>query len=181
MSEYIDFILDKCPMGLIIFNRKNIFYSNKKANSFLGNFELPAEIITMNKRIYDAIDKGQLSELFPGEICFTKKFDDSPSNWIFRIYINEKPEPIIYLVILEETISDKLNMNKIRQQYRLTRKETDILRRVLNGLRNSVIAEDLEVSEQTIKDHLSSIYIKLGAENRLALMRLLIYNSHNQS
>jgi DNA-binding CsgD family transcriptional regulator len=174
MNEHMDFILDKCPMGLIIFNRKSIFYSNRKANNFLSRFELPAEITSINKRIYDAIDKGQLGELFPGEICFSKKFDDSPSNWIFRIYINDKPDPVVYLVIVEETISNKINMNEIRQKFKLTRRESDILRRVIDGLRNIEIADELEISEQTIKDHLSNIYKKIGAENRMALMRLLI-------
>lgn len=174
MDEHMDFILDKCPMGLIIFNRKSIFYSNRKANNFLSRFELPAEITSINKRIYDAIDKGQLRELFPGEICFSKKFDGSPSNWIFRIYINDKPDPVVYLVIVEETISNKIDINQIRQQFRLSRRESDVLRRVLDGLRNIEIAEELQISEQTIKDHLSSIYKKIGAGNRMALMRVLI-------
>lgn len=174
MNEYMDFILDRCPMGLIIFNRKSIFYSNRKANTFLSRFELPAEITTINKRIYDAIDKGQLRELFPGDICFSRKFDNSQNNWIFRIYINENPDPVVYLVIVEETISNKIDMNDIRQQFRLTRRESDILRRVLDGLRNIEIAEELEISEQTVKDHLSNIYRKIGAENRMALMRVLI-------
>jgi DNA-binding CsgD family transcriptional regulator len=174
MNEHMDFILDRCPMGLIIFNRKSIFYSNRKANSFLSRFELPAEITNIKNRIYDAIDKGQLGELFPGEICFSKKFDGSPSNWIFRIYINDKPDPVVYLVIVEETISNKMDINQIRQQFRLSRRESDILRRVVDGLRNLEIAEEFQISEQTIKDHLSSIYKKIGAENRMALMRVLM-------
>ena len=174
MNEYMDFILDRCPMGLIIFNRKSIFYSNRKANDFLSRFELPAEITNIKNRIYDAIDKGQLKELFPGEICFSKKFNDSQSNWIFRIYINDKPDPVVYLVIVEEPISNKIDINQIRQQFRLTRRESDVLRRVLDGLRNIEIAEELEISEQTIKDHLSNIYKKIGTENRMALMCKLI-------
>ena len=177
MNEEIEFILKKLPIGLIIFNRKSILYTNKKANNFLSRFELPAEITGIKNRIFDAIDKGRLSELFPGEICFTKKFSDSPSHWIFRVYIYDKPDPIVYLVIIEETISNKLNMNEIRQQYKLTRRELDILRRVLDGLKNAEIAEDLEISEQTVKDHLSNIYMKIGVENRTGLMRTLLYSS----
>lgn len=183
MSEDIDFILNKCPIGLIIFNRKlDIVYRNKRANIFLNRFEPPPDITTINKRIFDAIDKGRLNELFPGEIYLTKKFDGSPSNWIFRFYIYEKPNPLVYLVIIEETVSNKLDMNGIRQQYKLTRRETDILRRVLDGFRNIEIAEELEISEQTVKDHLSNIYMKIGAENRMALMRTLIHtpNMHSE-
>ena len=63
MNEHMNFILDRCPMGLIIFNRKSIFYSNRKANNFLSRFELPAEITNINKRIYDAIDKGTIKRI----------------------------------------------------------------------------------------------------------------------
>jgi DNA-binding CsgD family transcriptional regulator len=180
-SEYIDFILDKCPVGLILFDRRNISFSNKKANGFLGRFELPIEITKINGRIFDAIQRGRLGELFPGEISLTRKFDGSPSNWIFRIYICEKPDPLVYLVIIEETISNKLNINELRQKFGLTRRETDILKRVLDGLRNIEIAEELEIAEQTVKDHLSKVYKKIGVDNRTDLMRTLVYSSNNQT
>jgi DNA-binding CsgD family transcriptional regulator len=177
MNGEIEFILKKLPIGLIIFNRKNIFYTNKKATSFLSRFDLPDEITSIKNRIFEAIDSGRLNELFPGEICLTKKLKGSPSHWIFRIYAYDKPDPIIYLVIIEETISNKLNMDEVRQQFRLSRRENDILRRVLDGLKNTEIAEDLEISEQTVKDHLSNIYKKTGGANRTGLMRTLLYSS----
>jgi len=65
-------------------------------------------------------------------------------------------------------------MNGIRQQFKLTRRETDILRRVLDGLTNSEVAMDIDISEQTVKDHLSNIYMKTGAKNRFALLRSIM-------
>ena len=97
------------------------------------------------------------------------------------MYIQEKLSPLVYLLIFEETVSNKLDMNSVRQQFRLTRRETDILRRVLDGSKNTEIAVELEISEQTVKDHLSNIYSKTGTENRMALMRNLVYSSNNQS
>jgi DNA-binding CsgD family transcriptional regulator len=182
MQHDMDFILNKCPVGLIIFDRKtNIVYRNKRAGSILNRFELPPEITAINKRIFEAVDRGRLNDLFPGEIYLTKKFDGSPSNWIFRFYVYEKPDALIYVVIMEETISNKLDMNEIRQKFRLTRRETDIVRRVVDGRRNIEIAEEIDISEQTVKDHLSNIYIKTGAENRIALMRTLMQTSNIQS
>jgi DNA-binding CsgD family transcriptional regulator len=181
MVEGIEFIINKCPVSLIIFNRKmDMIDHNKKASIFLNRFELPEEIITVTKRIFDAVARGKLGELFPGEICITKKLDGSTSNWLFRIYIQEKTEPFVYLLIFEETISNKLNMNGIRQEFKLTRRETDILRRVLDGYKNTDIATELEISEQTVKDHLSNLYSKTGTENRMGLMRNLVYSPNNQ-
>ena len=181
-SEDIDFILNKCPVGLIIFDRKmDIAYSNRRSNSILNRFELPSEVTTINKNIFEAVNRGRLNELFPGEIYLTKKFDGSPSNWIFRFYVHEKPDPLIYVVIIEETISNKLNMNEIRRKFRLTRCETDIVRRVVDGSRNIEIAEELNISVQTVKDHLSNIYMKIGVGNRMALLRTFMQTSNIQT
>jgi DNA-binding NarL/FixJ family response regulator len=45
---------------------------------------------------------------------------------------------------------------------------------VINGLKNGDIAHILEISEQTVKDHLSNIYIKLGTDNRVTLVSFLL-------
>jgi len=175
MVEDLVFLINKCPVGLIIFNRKlAIIDRNKKASMFLNRFELPEEIGAVTKRLFDASERGKISELFPGEIYITKKLDGSASNWVFRLYIQEKSDPLVYLLIFEETVSNKLDMNGIRQQFKLTRRETDILRRVLDGLTNSEIAMDIDISEQTVKDHLSNIYMKTGAKNRFTLLRLIM-------
>jgi len=182
MVEEIAFIINKCPVGLFIFNRKmDIIDRNKKALMFLNRFDLPEEIITVTKRLFNATERGKLSELFPGEIHITKKLDGSASNWVFRLYVQEKSNPLVYLLVFEETVSNKLDMNGIRQEYKLTRRETDILRRVIDGSKNTEIAVELEITEQTVKDHLSNVYLKTATENRMALMRTLVHCLNNQS
>jgi DNA-binding CsgD family transcriptional regulator len=180
--EGAEFIINKCPVGLIVFNHKmDIVDRNKKGSIFLNSFELPEEITRVGNRIFDAIKWGKLNENFPGEIYITKKLDGSASNWVFRLYIREKPNPLVYLLIFEGTVSNKLDMGGIRQQFRLTRREADILRRVIDGSKNADIAVELEISLQTVKDHLSNIYLKTGTENRMTLMRTLVYSPDNQS
>ena len=177
MNEITEYILHKIPTGVIVFDQKmDIVYSNRQARYFLDGHGLPDEISTLSRKIFDAMSASRLNELFPGEVHFTKKFDGSPSNWKFSFLICENPNPLVVIFIMEEKISNKLGMNEIRRQYRLTRKETDILRRVLDGLKNTEIAEDVEIAEQTVKDHLSNIYMKIGVENRVSLMRTLMYS-----
>ena len=48
----------------------------------------------------------------------------------------------------------------------LTRREADILRHLATGLPLKEIAENLNISKNTIKTHLRNLYRKLGAEDR---------------
>lgn len=57
---------------------------------------------------------------------------------------------------------------------RLTPRERDILRLLREGHPNKVIANRLDVSEVTVKSHLGNIFRKLGVQNRLQAMKLLV-------
>ncbi|KUF18271.1 response regulator transcription factor [Streptomyces silvensis] len=48
----------------------------------------------------------------------------------------------------------------------LTARERGVLRLLALGLSNRLIARELGISEKTVKNHLSSIYLKIGATDR---------------
>lgn len=52
----------------------------------------------------------------------------------------------------------------------LSQREFEIVRMVARGLRNRAIAEQLFISEGTVKVHLHNIYEKLGVNGRMELM-----------
>jgi DNA-binding CsgD family transcriptional regulator len=55
----------------------------------------------------------------------------------------------------------------------LTSRELAVLTRLLNGQRAAAIAEDLVVSQSTVRNHLSSIYAKLRVDGQVDLIRTL--------
>lgn len=55
----------------------------------------------------------------------------------------------------------------------LTRKEQQIVDLVLQGLKNKAIAEEVFLSESTVKVYLSRVFRKYGVKNRCQLMTLL--------
>lgn len=59
---------------------------------------------------------------------------------------------------------------------RLSNREMEVVRCVAMGLRNKEVADKLGVSEATIKNHLTSIYAKLGVSDRLELILHAIHN-----
>jgi DNA-binding NarL/FixJ family response regulator len=56
---------------------------------------------------------------------------------------------------------------------KLTSREWAVLTRLLDGQRVPAIAADLYVSQSTVRNHLSSIYAKLGVHSQVDLIRLI--------
>lgn len=55
----------------------------------------------------------------------------------------------------------------------LSHREVEILKQLVLGYSNKEIAQRLNAAEQTVKNHVSLIYDKIGLHNRFQLMRLL--------
>ena len=49
----------------------------------------------------------------------------------------------------------------------LTKREAEILKLIAKGKTNLEIAGDLSISQQTVKNHVSKIFLKLEAKNRI--------------
>ncbi|SDK04794.1 two component transcriptional regulator, LuxR family [Lentzea albidocapillata subsp. violacea] len=67
---------------------------------------------------------------------------------------------------LAPTVADRL-MNRLRTpDTALTRRETEVLVLVAEGLSNRAVAQRLHLTEGTVKSHLARIYTKLGVDSR---------------
>jgi DNA-binding NarL/FixJ family response regulator len=63
-----------------------------------------------------------------------------------------------------------------RARFRLTPRELEIVRFIVEGSTNRDIAARLAISEDTVKHHLRSIFDKLGVSNRLELGLFAVSN-----
>ena len=68
---------------------------------------------------------------------------------------------------LEKAAKRDLAYRDLRE--RLTQRELEIVRAVTDGLRNKEIADQLRISEGTVKMHLHNIYEKLSVRSRMQL------------
>ena len=170
-KELVDFLFAQMPLGVIIFDAAmNITYLNRRAENFLRHYHLPDEVTNVCGRIFEAMNNGKLAALFPGEVIMYQNIAGTPNRWIISLHICKEPRQFVSVFMSEEKMSNKINVNKARMQYKFTRRETDLVRRVLDGRRNEEIAEDFGIAKQTVKDHLSNIYMKCMVENRFGLI-----------
>jgi DNA-binding NarL/FixJ family response regulator len=61
-------------------------------------------------------------------------------------------------------------------KFKFTKREADIIDEMIQGKNNAQLAEALNLSENTIKTHIQSIYRKAGAGNRTELAYILMMN-----
>ena len=61
----------------------------------------------------------------------------------------------------------------IIENYQLSKREWEIIQQICEGYTNGQISENLFISLQTVKDHVSRIYKKTGVKNRVQLVNMI--------
>ncbi|MCX7820318.1 MAG: response regulator transcription factor [Brevinematales bacterium] len=67
---------------------------------------------------------------------------------------------------------NKLPENFIKN-YKIGKRETEIINMIIQGLDNKEIADKLFISESTVRNHISNIYRKLNVSNRIELLKTI--------
>lgn len=111
------------------------------------------------------------------EMVFLKEFNS--------IYSYSIAMPIIYLVwniisfymkIIPHQNSLKMNLQispQILSTFKITTQEKKIIKEIVAGKGNKEIASELCISSHTVKNHITNIYKKTGATNRVELLSKL--------
>lgn len=61
----------------------------------------------------------------------------------------------------------------IISEYELTFREIEMAEKILDGASNKEIAYDLELSQNTVRNHIYYLYQKLGIQKRMDLLKLI--------
>ncbi len=89
-----------------------------------------------------------------------------------------------YLLYIDELEEKSANHTKLAKQdishkfdeYELSKRQIEVLKHISNGLNNTEIAEEMFVSNNTIKTHSSNIYSKLDVKNRVQAIKKITSN-----
>jgi two-component system nitrate/nitrite response regulator NarL len=74
--------------------------------------------------------------------------------------------------VLVEALRESLahgNITRSPKDYGLTRRELDIITKIVSGHSNKEVGEEFAISERTVKHHLTNIFDKVGVSSRLQL------------
>ena len=73
---------------------------------------------------------------------------------------------LLYKIVNPEVSSSGNSSNSIHINTILTRRELEILSELSNGLSNHEISCNLNISENTVKKHISNIFMKINVKDR---------------
>lgn len=80
------------------------------------------------------------------------------------------------LKLLMNANIDSLNKTSVKQDYQLTEKEKSILMYLIDGLEYKEIASQLDLSPNTVRNHVANIYKKLHVTSRAQAIKLYNIN-----
>lgn len=86
----------------------------------------------------------------------------------------QQPEPVVQTLNLEEA------MDIVKEKYELTKREVEILKEVYDGKTNTQIAEDLFISESTVKAHIYNIFRKMNVKSRVEAVCIVREEKENK-
>ena len=104
-----------------------------------------------------------------------------PEIYSFRAFLLSQDQDDLnegaYILVLIERVSPskkKINIDKTRQRFNLTNRESEVVELLLLGLKNKEIADRLSVCVYTIEDHLKKIMKKMQVGNRTSIFAKLL-------
>lgn len=92
--------------------------------------------------------------------------DVAGSELIDTIYRVMQGEVVIHPRVANRLVRELARHDKKKNDVRLTKRERDVLVLLVKGHTNKEMAEVMFISEKTVKNHLTSIFRKLGVKDR---------------
>ncbi len=122
-----------------------------------------------------------LSEIFNEEreySSFRYPFHSGDAIGVYNIHLKRVRDSfgdsIGYLMRAKEIRS----LDFLQDLYKVTRREIDVIKLLITGITYADISSELNITENTLKSHISNCYAKMGINNRVELVNI-INNTEN--
>ncbi len=173
-------IIDSVEDVVLLYDREgNLVYKNRKAKTILGDGKLFSLMETgpVDKIIHPVL--AEVDEWKPHEpvkeLTLLVQDREDETNEERKLNMRVKPlfdryqDPLGLLV--SGTLAPRLK--DLLSAYRLSKRESEVLEYLAAGRTIQETADALFITERTVKAHISSIYEKTGATNRVELLNMV--------
>ena len=78
-----------------------------------------------------------------------------------------------YAVLVEPVVKpvvDRMKFSRVKEEFGLSNRETDVLRILMSGDTDKAIAQELGLSVETVRAYLKTVRVKLGVHTRAAIV-----------
>lgn len=120
--------------------------------------------------------------LFKGAVGYLLK-ETQPSNLIMSIFAVKEGSVLISPIVAKKLVKQLNNPGSFSSTAHntsqtpwlddLTKREKEVLLLLAKGHNNKSIADELYIEEQTVRNHVSMIYSKIGVHDRIEVMLLV--------
>jgi DNA-binding CsgD family transcriptional regulator len=182
MRSYLDIIKSRSSPGILILDPNDqLTYSNSTALDYfpaLRRGRISSEILDLS-RSFRSQARPQRNQT---EAAFSLVVDSASglplSLRAFPLRERRSGKAVGFVMILVEKIVDRhlaeLDFDKIRRDYGLSQRETEVLGLISRGLSNQQISGKLYISEYTVKDHIKKILSKMNLRSRSGIIASLL-------
>ena len=150
-------------------------------DSVAGEFN---KLISSNNIPKDTIVLEKAPEIVTGKMLITHGVKAYGNSRMLTIHFVQMIEtvtkgkvwtyPELTAALIKDTAPPTINEDATKLiQNRLTPKEIEVVYFILDGLINDAIASKLNITQRTVKAHISSIFSKLHVSDRISLILLL--------
>lgn len=160
-----EILVSLCILFEVLFNAG--FKNNpgrRRAILLFGSMNLLIGPLTFNPLVQFA------DEFIIGAPLFFLFYNIIPIVWFRFIFVK-------YYLGGETAYKNKENISSVTKKYSITKRESEIITLILQGKSNKEIMDSLNLSLNTVRNHIYNVYQKLGISSRVQLINLIIkYN-----
>lgn len=195
-SESVSTVLDSLDIGVILLNEhKRPVYVSKRAEELtrLGvglivresGLSAPWEQQTdeLTRLVEEAVLTGRGQGIGAGGSMYLGVFDDRPQQVLvspMRMVRDDLSEPgttVCAAVFVASPYNPRsISLEALKSVYKLTDSEAVVVGKLSNGLTLNEVAAELQISRNTVRGHLKSVFQKTGTRRQADLIGL-IYRS----
>ena len=174
--------------GILVFDLNgSLLFVNREAEGIVtalrsgedGKPQVPEAILELLEELKH--DAGVPSAGGRSTSSYRALYSESGVHLYLRAFFIRSPDggelPSQVMVLVEKVIErHRINLEKARKKFELSRRETEVVKHVCLGLSNRDISDRLFISEYTVKDHIKRIMKTMNAASRSEIIAILALN-----